>query len=217
MGKTNVLIYWPGLNVFQKSSKDPCGVCFKGVGTNSVFKCKTVHWTGQTNRWQTNVIGQSGSGEAWGGAIRMLLWGLLIHKWRLWTRHYHKMPCRLGQIRPAPACPHLRSLPITSRGRVYNSCVGSAMLHASETGAPTSSDLHRLHCNDRVMIRWMYGVTTKDQVSSQGLLQRMQLDDLAKVLRTHRPRWQGHVEWSDGLLKKVRKLKSNRRSWAWPP
>ena len=36
-------------------------------------------------------------------------------------------------------------------------------------------------------------VTTKDQVSSQALLERMQLDDLAKVLRTSRLRWRSYV------------------------
>ena len=74
------------------------------------------------------------------------------------------------------------SFPITSRGRVYNPCVRSVMLHASETWAPTFSDLHRLQGSDRAMIHWMCGVTTKDQVSLQDLLERMRLDDLAKVL-----------------------------------
>ena len=56
------------------------------------------------------------------------------------------------------------------------------------------------------MIRWMCSVTTKDQVSSQDLLERMQLDDLAEVLRTRCLKWHGHVEHSNGWLKKVQKL-----------
>ena len=44
------------------------------------------------------------------------------------------------------------SFPITSREIVYNSCVRSAMLHASETWAPTLCDLHRLQRNDQAMI-----------------------------------------------------------------
>ena len=42
---------------------------------------------------------------------------------------------------------HPRSFPFTSRGRVYNSCVRSAMLHASETWAPILCDLHSLQRN----------------------------------------------------------------------
>ena len=37
MGKTKVLISGPGLDVLQKSCKDPCAVCLKGVGTNSIL------------------------------------------------------------------------------------------------------------------------------------------------------------------------------------
>ena len=100
------------------------------------------------------------------------------------------------------------SFPITSRRRVYNSYwyVRSAMLYASETWAPILSDLHRLQRNERTMIRWMCGVTTKDQVSSKNLLERMQLDDLVKVLHTHWLGWHCHVERSNGWLKKVQKL-----------
>ena len=43
--------------------------------------------------------------------------------------------------------------------------------------------------NYRAMIHWMCGVTTtKDQVSSQNLLEKMQLEDLAKVLHTRQLR-----------------------------
>ena len=42
-------------------------------------------------------------------------------------------------------------------------------------------------------IYWLWVVTAKDQVSSQDLLERMQLDDLAKVLCTRRLRWHGQV------------------------
>ena len=66
---------------------------------------------------------------------------------------------------------------------------------------PTLFDFHRLQCNDWGMICWAYSVTTKDQVSSQDLLERMQLDDQAKVL--HRLRCHGYVEPSDGWLKEV--------------
>ena len=46
------------------------------------------------------------------------------------------------------------SLPFTYRRIFYNSCVRSAMLHASETWAQTSSDCYRLQRNGRAMIRW---------------------------------------------------------------
>ena len=72
-----------------------------------------------------------------------------------------------------------------------NSCVGSAMLLTSGTWAPTSSDLHRLQHYDRTIIRWMCGVTTKDQVSSQELLKKMQLD----LTREGSPHPSTHMLW----------------------
>ena len=35
--KNKVLLFGPGLNMRQKSSKNPCAVCLKAVGTNSIF------------------------------------------------------------------------------------------------------------------------------------------------------------------------------------
>ena len=59
------------------------------------------------------------------------------------------------------------------------------MLNASEAWAR----------NDRAMIRRMCRVTTKYKVSSQYLLEGMQL---VKVLHTRRLRWHGRVERRDG-------------------
>ena len=78
--------------------------------------------------------------------------------------------------------------------------------------APTLSDLHCLQRNDRDMICWMRGVTTKDQVSPHHLLKRMQLDDLAKVLRIRQLRWHDHVERSESP-----ETQSHKRSRPWPP
>ena len=48
-------------------------------------------------------------------------WGLFILRWWLWTSFDQQIPCRMGQNQWAPAHPS-HSFPITSRGRVYNSC-----------------------------------------------------------------------------------------------
>ena len=62
--------------------------------------------------------------------------------------------------------------------------------------------------NELFITHWICSVTTKGQVSSQDLLGRMHLDNLAKVLCTRRLRWHGHVERNCGWLKKVQKLNS---------
>ena len=113
-----------------------------------------------------------------------------------------------GQFQWAPARPHL---PLIS----HHQCVRSAMLHISKTWALTVSEWYHMQRNDQAMICWICSVTTKDQLSSQDLLERMPLDDLAKVLRTLRLKWHGHEERSDGWLKKVKKLNSTE-GHGWP-
>ena len=44
IGKNNVLVSGSGLDVLQKSGKDPCGMCLKGVGTNSNFYGDSSSW-----------------------------------------------------------------------------------------------------------------------------------------------------------------------------
>ena len=74
-------------------------------------------------------------------------------------------------------------------------------IHASGAPGPCNRKLGPTFFDGWGMICWVYSVTTKDQVSSQDLLERMQLDDQAKVL--HRLRCHGYVEPSDGWLKEV--------------
>ena len=93
----------------KKSVRDPYGMCLKGDNTNTIFcggcsswihkKCSGIPTrlkSGASFRckrctWQTRPIngrpmtGHSGLREAWGGAILLLPWGLLILRWQLWT------------------------------------------------------------------------------------------------------------------------------------
>ena len=78
---------------------------------------------------------------------------------------YHAAWCQFNESLPILTS---RPFPISCRGRVYNSFSRSEMPHA------TSFDLHHLQHNDWTAIRWMSSVTTKDQVSLQDLLVRMQ-------------------------------------------
>ena len=220
MGKTHILISRPGLDILQKSGKDQCDMCLMDISYRSIFCEGCSSWVHK--RWRVSLTfwcpfpplntgptrpvdgrpRQRSQGEAGGGAILQLHRGLLILMWWLWTRIHHKRPCSMGKFNELLTILISCSFTITSRRRVYDSCVRSAMLHASETWAPTLPDLHRLQHNDWAMTHWICGVTTKDQVISQHL-ERKQLDDLVKVLHTRRLRWHSHVKRSDGWLKKV--------------
>ena len=95
-----------------------------------------------------------------------------------------------------------------TRGRIYNTCVRSAMLHASETWPLTKPSLLRLVRNDRAMIRQLCHVKHDEieQVRSRDLLEKTGLQDLETVLRGRRLQWSGHVERSSGAIKSARDL-----------
>ena len=140
MGKTKVVISGPGIDMLQKSGKDPCAVCLSGAGANSIFSDGCSSWVhmrcsgiyGTLNPDPTfrckrctglarpvdvrQMTRLSGKEEAWGGAILLLPWGLLILRWWLWTHFHNNMPCRMGKIQWLLACPssppaHFPSLP----------------------------------------------------------------------------------------------------------
>ena len=43
-GQTNILISGPGLDVLQKSGRDPYAVCLRGIGTNAIFCGDCYSW-----------------------------------------------------------------------------------------------------------------------------------------------------------------------------
>ena len=69
------------------------------------------------------------------------------------------------------------------------------MLHASETWPLTKTNLQRY---DRVMIRQICSIKPEDveTVRSSELLAKVELEDLALILRERRLHWFGHVERS---------------------
>ena len=66
----------------------------------------------------------------------------------------------------------------------------------AETWAMTAATLNRMWGN----------VKAKDDVSSDSLLSKLDIQDLVVVVCTSRMRWSGHVEPSTGWIAKVRKL-----------
>lgn len=72
-----------------------------------------------------------------------------------------------------------RSLSLHTRGQINNSYVRSAMLLASECWASTKHVFLRTQRNDRAMIYWICDVRLVDNVSSNSLLQNLNIHSLA--------------------------------------
>ena len=89
-------------------------------------------------------------------------------------------------------------LSFKTSGRVYSSCVRSAMLHASETWPLTKPNLQRLQRNDRAMIRQICNVRLQDIVTttSDELLVRLGIEDLDLILKERKT----PMVWTCGTL-----------------
>ena len=128
--------------------------------------------------------------------------------------------CYLGDMLSAARCcevsitTHVKTawnklkelLPVLSfktRGRVYSSCVRSAMLHARETWPLTKPNLQRLQRNDRAMIRQICNVKPQDIVTTRSseLLVRLGIEDLDLILKERRLPWYGHGGRSNDTVK----------------
>ena len=96
-----------------------------------------------------------------------------------------------------------KHVPLRTRGKVFNACVRSALLHGSETWAPTAPDLQRLRQNNRSMVRWICGVRDDDEVSSDSLCAMLGVQEVTAALRTRRLRWYGHVACSSSCINSI--------------
>ncbi len=74
------------------------------------------------------------------------------------------------------------------KGKVYKACV------QSETWPIKVEDMQRLVTIQKMMIRWMCGVTLKNRISSEELYCHLDVEVVSDVVRRGRLRWFGHVE-----------------------
>jgi len=84
-----------------------------------------------------------------------------------------------------------KDISLIVRGRLYSSCVRSSMLHGSETIRKENEVA--LQQAEMRMVRWMCGMKVQDRIPSNGLRERLGLDDIILVLQQNRLRWYGHV------------------------
>ena len=90
-----------------------------------------------------------------------------------------------------------RSIPLKNRGRVYDACIRPVLLYGSETWGMTRRLEKILVRSDRRMLRYMAGVTWRDDIRSVEVARRCGVEELDVVLRRRRLRWFGHVKRRD--------------------
>ena len=198
-GKTKIMVCGTGLDLLQSSGEFPCAVCRTGVGSNSIFCKGCKHWvhkkcsglkrfTEDPDYRCTHCQGTARpldgrpQREVQVGSDKLEVVASFCY---LGDKLSAAGGCELStttRVKTAwkkfkeliPVFPS-RYLSFKTRGRVYSSCVRSAMLHASETWPLTMTSLQRLQRNDRAMIRQICNVKPQDtaNIRSTELLARL--------------------------------------------
>ena len=80
------------------------------------------------------------------------------------------------------------------KGKIFRACVRSVLIYGTETWAMKAENLQSLGRAERMMVRWMCGVSLKDRRRSEDLYGLLGVQSVAEVVRRGRLRWFGHVE-----------------------
>ena len=219
MPKTKCLVSDGSTKSTRETGKYPCSICHRGVGRNSVFCVGCKHWVHKKCSKIKGRLRESPDfrcGKCRGEfdePSQERLEQVLINGTPL---EVVEMFCYLGDMfssyggveeavvarvrsgwkkfRELLPVLTTRGFSLRSKGRMYQACVRSVMLYASETWALREEDLVRLERNDMRMIRWMCGVTLRDRKSSEELRQRLGVESIRECIRKGRLRWFGHIE-----------------------
>ena len=79
-----------------------------------------------------------------------------------------------------------RGVSLRLKGKFYRMCVQRVLVYGSETWPIRVEELRRLERTERMMIRWMCGVTLKDRCKSEVSRKRLNIEDFADVVRKSR-------------------------------
>ena len=84
------------------------------------------------------------------------------------------------------------------KGKIFSACVQSVLIYGTETWAMKAENLRSLERTERMMVRWVCGVSLKDRKRSEDLYSLLGIQSMAKVVRNGRLRWFGIVERKNG-------------------
>jgi len=221
VGKTKVMKSKFGACVAEDSARYPCGVCNKGVGNNSIFCTKCKKWIHKRcSKVKGKISSNDGlqcpkcsdqvrskdsehekrslvmdTGVEFECVDRFCYLGDMIGAGggaELASRM--RVRCAWNKFRELSPIVTARGASLKLKGKIYKACVRSVMIYGSETWPMKVEDMQRLERAERMMVRWMCGVTLKDKISSEELLSRVGVEPVGDVVRRGRLRWFGHVE-----------------------
>ena len=219
MAKTKVMRCRDGAGQVVKSGKYPCGVCNKGVGANSIQCTSCQAWVHKKcskikgklkpvsdyccgkctggNPGRPDVLPQIslGAGQNLDCVDKFCYLGDMIAAGG-GTEEASRARARCAWAKFKELAPILtsRGASLKVKGQVYRSCVQTVLVYGSETWPVKNEDVQRMERAERMMVRWMCGVSLKNRISSAELYGRLGVEEVAVVMRRGRLRWFGHLE-----------------------
>jgi len=188
MNKTKVMISGERQKVRHKAVRWPCGVCSKGVGSNSLQCNGCQNWVhkkcsglkGSMSK-VVNPVTSAGRTSVDIGASAKLE---LVDKF-CYLGDMHSVDgdadaavearIRIGWNKFRQLVPLLtnKDVSLIMTGRLYSSCARSSMLHGSETWPVRKENMVALQRAEMRMVRWMCGIKLKDRLPSKELRERL--------------------------------------------
>ena len=223
MGKTKVM-RCQGVSVPRESSgKTPCGICKKGVGLNSIT-CSTCNkWIHSKCSGLKGSLPKDNTGFSCPACIRgapanasmkeVMVEG--VGKLECVEKFCYlgdvigdgggaedasraRVRCAWSKFRELDPILTKRGASLKVKGKIYRSCVQTVLVYGSETWAARAEEMQRLERTEKMMVRWMCGVSLKNQrersISTENLRDRLGIDSVTDVVQRGRLRWFGHVE-----------------------
>ena len=105
-----------------------------------------------------------------------------------------RVRCAWAMLRELAPILTSRGASLKVKGKIYRTCVQTVLVYGSETWPVRTEDVQRMERTERMMIRWMCGVSLKNRISSAELYGRLGVEEVTVVMRRGRLRWFWHIE-----------------------
>lgn len=105
-----------------------------------------------------------------------------------------RVRCAWAKFRELSPILTTRGASLKVKGKLYSTYVQCVMMYGSETWAMKVEDMQRMERAEKMMVRWMCGVTLRDRKTSEELRQRLNIVSVCDRVRQGRLKWFGHVE-----------------------
>lgn len=198
--------------------KWPCGVCFSGVGSNSIFCESCKHWihkrctnikgklkkdntgykckrcrgelTSPTDMLKNLAIGQD---EFEAVKSFRYLGDTISSTGGCVDAVTARIKAAWGAFRELLPILTNKAISLSIRGVVFKSCVRTVLTYGSETWAALAADIQRIVTADRGMVRWICGVKLEQRIPTAELTRRLNINNIEDVIRWNRLRLKGHL------------------------